>query len=103
MRKVRALLAVAAVVAVFAWSQHTRQQTAALPDLRGLSLTRAQLAAQTSGFHQITSEDALGRNRSPMWSSNWTVCSQHPSPARYNVSTVVIVSVVKSKEKCPHR
>jgi len=103
MRKGPALLTVAAFVAVFAWSQHTGKQTGQLPDLRGMTLTQAKLTAQSSGFSQIASEDALGRNRSPMWGSNWTVCSQEPSPGRYHVTVTVNVRIVKGKETCPHR
>lgn len=43
MRKGPALLTIAAIIAVLALSQHARQHTAELPDLRGMTLRGAQL------------------------------------------------------------
>ncbi|MFF1702995.1 hypothetical protein [Streptomyces sp. NPDC058252] len=101
MRKGPALLAIAAVIAALVLSQHAKQQTAELPDLRAKTLRGAQLAARNAGFRQFAGEDALDRHRIPLAGSNWTVCSQQPPPARYTVTTPVTVSVVKRHERCP--
>ncbi|KUN00822.1 hypothetical protein AQI95_33075 [Streptomyces yokosukanensis] len=97
------VLVVAAVVALLLLSRHARQQTAGLPDLRGMTLRGAQLAARSAGFRQIAAEGALGRHRVPLLSTNWTVCSQRPAPARHSLTTLVTVRVVKTDEACPRQ
>ncbi|MFD8393033.1 hypothetical protein ACFV2N_28485 [Streptomyces sp. NPDC059680] len=101
MRKGPALLTLTVVVALLALSQHARNQTAELPDLRGKTLREAQLAARDVGFRQLAGEDALDRHRIPVLGDNWRVCSQQPPPARYFLTTPVTVRVVKTGEACP--
>ncbi|MFD3585692.1 PASTA domain-containing protein [Streptomyces sp. NPDC058683] len=103
MRKGPVLLALVVVLGLLALSQHARQQTAELPDLRGLTLRQAQLAARDAGFRQLAGTDAFGRHRVPVLGSNWRVCSQQPPPARHSLTTPVTVRVVKTGEACPRR
>ena len=103
MRRGPALLTLAVVVALLALSQHARQQTAELPDLRGTTLRAAQLTARDAGFRQLSAEDALDRHRIPVLGGNWRVCDQQPPPARYTLTTPVTVRVVKTGEACPAR
>ncbi|MER6531557.1 hypothetical protein [Streptomyces sp. NPDC001508] len=101
MRKGPALLTLAVVVALFALSQHAGQQRAELPDLHGMTLREAQLAARNAGFGQLAGADALDHHRIPLWGDNWKVCSQQPAPARYVATTLITVGVVKTSEACP--
>ncbi|RMB80776.1 hypothetical protein [Streptomyces shenzhenensis] len=101
MRKGPALLTIAVVVALFALSEHARQQRAELPDLHGMTLRAAQLATRDAGFGHLAGADALDRHRVPLWGDNWKVCSQQPRPARYATTTLITVRVVKTTEACP--
>ncbi|MFG3025954.1 hypothetical protein ACGFZQ_46990 [Streptomyces sp. NPDC048254] len=101
MRKGPALLTLAVVIALLALSRHAGKRTAELPDLRGMPLRAAQLAARDAGFRQLAGTDALGRHRVPVLGGNWTVCSQQPPPGRHSLTTPVTVRVVKTGEACP--
>ncbi|MHB9756525.1 hypothetical protein ACYBSK_19310 [Streptomyces sp. BYX5S] len=101
MRKGPTVLALAAIVALLALSQHGRQQTARLPDLRGMTLAGAQQAARAAGFNRLAGQDALPDHRMTLRGSNWTVCTQQPPPGRHAVTTAVTVRAVKEGEHCP--
>ncbi|MEU6389137.1 hypothetical protein [Streptomyces sp. NPDC046939] len=101
MRKGPAVLTLAVIVALLALSEHSRQQSADLPDLRGMTMDKAQLAAQRAGFNRLAGQDIHADHRIPLRASNWTVCAQQPPPAHYAVTTAVTVRVVKKGERCP--
>ncbi|HSA53998.1 MAG TPA: hypothetical protein VLH10_28290 [Yinghuangia sp.] len=61
----------------------------------------AQDNAQAAGYFNLTSTDALGRDRSQVLDRNWQVCSQDPAPGPVATDTKVTFGVVKIDETCP--
>ncbi|MDV7216540.1 PASTA domain-containing protein [Streptomyces prunicolor] len=95
------LVAVVIIAALLALSNHSKRQRAALPDLRGLTLSHALDRARAQGFNRVESQDAGPEDRPQLLAGDWTVCSQIPGPGTHAVTALVAVTVVKSGEGCP--
>ncbi|MFJ9695391.1 hypothetical protein [Kitasatospora sp. NPDC101183] len=72
-----------------------------LPDLVGKGLQTAQDTAQAAGFHNLTSHDALGRDRNQIADRNWKVCTQTPAPGEQAATAKIDLGAVKLDETCP--
>lgn len=72
-----------------------------LPNLVGRGLQNAQDTAQAAGYYQLTSHDALGRERHQIVDRDWKVCFQTPAPGRVATATTVDLGAVKLAETCP--
>lgn len=73
-----------------------------MPDLVGANLQDAQDELQSLGSLLMDQQDASGEGRMQVNDSNWTVCTQAPLPGvDAPVTTVVVLSVVKTDEVCP--
>jgi len=76
--------------------------TLVMPSLVGRGLQDAQDELQTLGAFVLDQEDATGQGRLQLVDSNWTVCSQEPTPGSLiSVSTRVVLRSVKNEESCP--
>lgn len=75
-------------------------KAARLPDLVGEGLQSAQDAAQAAGFYNLTSHDALGRDRHQILDRDWKVCSQNPRSGTHDTSTRIDLGAVKLDESC---
>ncbi|WP_246886511.1 PASTA domain-containing protein [Streptomyces sp. GESEQ-4] len=79
----------------------TSAETASLLDMIGKGLQFAQDQAQTAGFYNLTSHDALGRGRMQFDDRNWKVCFQTPKSGEHPTNTKVDFATVKLEETCP--
>ncbi|KLL09896.1 MULTISPECIES: hypothetical protein [Protofrankia] len=75
--------------------------TGTLPNLIGKGLQYAQDTAQTAGFTNLTSHDALGRGREQILDRQWQVCDQSPAAGPHPVTVRVDFGVVHLDETCP--
>ncbi|MFI6157296.1 hypothetical protein ACIBCA_31950 [Kitasatospora sp. NPDC051170] len=76
-------------------------KTGTLPNLVGKGLQTAQDTAQAAGFYNLTSHDALGRDRLQIDDRNWKVCTQTPAPGAQAATAKVDLGAVKLDETCP--
>jgi hypothetical protein len=77
-------------------------EKATVPDFAGMGLQFAQDKAQDTGFHSLTSHDALGRERVQAFDRNWKVCTQTPrSGMTMPTDTELDFGAVKLGEDCP--
>ncbi|MEV0555109.1 hypothetical protein AB0I27_16830 [Streptomyces sp. NPDC050597] len=100
MRKGPALV-IAVVIGLFALSEHSKKQTAELPDLRGSTLQNAQNTAREAGFSRLATHDALGKDRKQLLGNTWQVCSQTPGAGTHHITDLIDITVVKTDEHCP--
>ncbi|ANB04218.1 hypothetical protein SAM40697_0255 [Streptomyces ambofaciens] len=77
-------------------------EKATVPNFVGMGLQSAQDKAQEVGFSELTSHDALGRDRMQAFDRNWKVCSQSVE-AGTSTSTDADLDfgAVKLEEGCP--
>jgi beta-lactam-binding protein with PASTA domain len=91
--------------ATAATSASTSKTTAAkktVPAFTGMGLQSAQDTAQAAGFYNLTSHDALGRDRNQILDRDWKVCSQNlKAGASTSTDTKLDFGAVKLKETCP--
>ncbi|GAB3264800.1 hypothetical protein [Kineosporia babensis] len=75
--------------------------TKPLPNLVGKGLEWAKDKADQSGFGDVESHDALGRDR--RWSDDkeWVVCFQTPAAGNADADKKVELGAVQIDEKCP--
>ncbi len=100
-----AVLATPVVLILIFWMIGSGGDTAAakaeLPNLVGKGLEWAKDKADQSGFGDVESHDALGRDR--RWSDDkeWVVCFQTPAAGAHGDDVKVELGAVQIDEKCP--
>jgi hypothetical protein len=98
-----AVLATPVVLVVIFWliGSGSADATSTLPDVRNKGLQWAANEAEKSGFGEIETHDALGRDRRWRDDKEWMVCFQAPGAGVHPQGTVVRLGVVKTEERCP--
>jgi hypothetical protein len=76
-------------------------QEATLPQLETKGLKWAEARANTAGFDNVTSHDALGRDRGQRDTKSWQVCFMRPGSGKHTRNTEIELGVVRLSEKCP--
>ncbi len=101
-----AVLATPVVLILIFWmigsgGSDTAAAKADLPNLVGKGLEWAKDKADTSGFGDVETHDALGRDRRWSDDKDWVVCFQTPAAGSADKDAKVELGAVKIDEKCP--
>ena len=100
-----AVLATPVVLILIFWLIGSGGDTAAaksnLPNLVGKGLEWAKDKADTSGFDDVETHDALGRDRRWSDDKDWVVCFQTPAPGSQEENVKVELGAVQIDENCP--
>jgi hypothetical protein len=98
-----AVLATPVVLVVIFWliGSGSADAQSSLPDLRSKGLQWAMSESKNSGFEDIETHDALGRDRRWRDDKDWMVCFQEPAAGSHPEGTKVRLGVVKTEERCP--
>ena len=98
-----AVLATPVVLVVIFWliGSGAADAKSNLPDLHSKGLQWATSEAKNSGFNDIETHDALGRDRRWRDDKDWMVCFQDPAAGSHPQGTIVRLGVVKTEEHCP--